>query len=549
MNQRRRGPRPNPGRRSVEEKKGFFKRFWFPLSLAVLALSVLLVTWALMERAKRDTVLDRLPRVPDLSTQTEKLRQELAKANQEIKRALNTGRQQVGQKIGALGNLYQANHYYDRALRCYGLAMEWEDQNPRWPYFLAFIRQERGESESVLNLLEKTLSLDPTYSPAVLQVADIHFKNGDMERAKAFYERRLEIQEGDPYALLGLARIALRHSQFETARSHLLEAIRLNPEFGNAYRLLASVYAHEGKEKERRDSLDRASRCTRFIPAFDSWIEELNERCYDVDQLLVLGSKAITALDIEKASSFFGRAKELAPGNPKTHLSLGRLCFMVGQRDEARGFFEEAIRLDPRSDEAYFQLGLILRGEGNLKKAKEMFLKALDFHPNNPNVHNNLGVILLEQQKFQEAAGSFYKALEIYPEHINARYNLGLALWGLGNRAAAMNEYRQVLSVKPDWAIPANSLAWILATDRDKGIRNGEEAVKWALVACEGKGRDNPEFLDTLAAAFARTGRFQQAEQTARESLKLARSAGDKDLAKEIEHRLMLYRSGKAFSE
>lgn len=222
---------------------------------------------------------------------------------------------------------------------------------------------------------------------------------------------------------------------------------------------------------------------------------------------------------------------------------------MVGQRGEARGFFEEAIRLDPKSDEAYFQLGLILRGEGNLKRAKQMLLKALDFHPNNPNVHNNLGVILLEQQEFQEAAESFYKALEIYPEHINARYNLGLALWGLGKRAEAMGEYRQVLAVKPNWAIPANSLAWILATDRNKKLRNGIEAVRWALKACRNEGGKNPEYLDTLAAAYAEAGRFKDAVQTARKSMDLARSAGDTDLVEEVEKRLLLYKAKKAFTE
>jgi Flp pilus assembly protein TadD len=222
---------------------------------------------------------------------------------------------------------------------------------------------------------------------------------------------------------------------------------------------------------------------------------------------------------------------------------------MVGQRTEARGFFEEAIRLDAKSDEAYFQLGLILRGEGHLRKAKEMFLKALVFHPNNANVHNNLGVILLEQKEFQTAAESFRKALEIYPEHINAQYNLGLALWGLGNTKAAIEQYRTVLGVKPNWAVPANSLAWILATDGDDTVRNGEEAVRWALVACQGEGKNNPEFLDTLAVAFARAGRFKEAEHTAMEAVTLSRQTGDEELTKEIEQRRILYKSGKAFVE
>jgi len=205
--------------------------------------------------------------------------------------------------------------------------------------------------------------------------------------------------------------------------------------------------------------------------------------------------------------------------------------------------------LDPKSDEAYFQLGVILRREGKLNEAKQMFLRALDFHPDNPNVHNNLGVTLLEQRKFREAVEALNKALEIYPEHINARYNLGLALWSLGKTEPAVQEYRKILSVKPNWAIPANSIAWILATDRNKKLRNGDESVQWALIACKNDGGKNPEYLDTLAAAYAEAGRFEEAVRTARKSLNLARSAGDADLAEEVEKRLQLYKAKKAFIE
>ena len=155
----------------------------------------------------------------------------------------------------------------------------------------------------------------------------------------------------------------------------------------------------------------------------------------------------------------------------------------------------------------------------------------------------------MEQRKFPEAVEALKKALEIYPEHINARYNLGLALWSLGKTEHAVQEYRKIVSVKPNWATAANSLAWILATDRKKKIRNGIEAIRWARVACKGDGRKNPEYLDTLAAAYAEAGHFAEAVRTARESLNLARSAADTDLAEEVEKRLQLYRAEKAFTE
>jgi tetratricopeptide (TPR) repeat protein len=203
--------------------------------------------------------------------------------------------------------------------------------------------------------------------------------------------------------------------------------------------------------------------------------------------------------------------------------------------------------VDPKSELAYFQLGLILRSEHKLRQAEQMFLKALDLDPNNPKTYNNLGVCLLEQERFQQAVGCLNKALEVDPEHIEARYNLAMSLWGLGKTEEAIGQYYHVLQLKPKWAKAANSLAWILATDRNAGIRNGDEAVQWAMVACKGEGRKNPEYLDTLAAAYAEAGHFTKALETAQRSLMIAKTIGDTELFYEVRHRLQLYKRGKAF--
>jgi len=124
-----------------------------------------------------------------------------------------------------------------------------------------------------------------------------------------------------------------------------------------------------------------------------------------------------------------------------------------------------------------------------------------------------------------------------------------MALWASGDSRADVKQYQHVLNMKPTWRVPANSLAWILATDRDESIRNGEKAITWARVACKGKGVYHPEFLDTLAAAFARAGRFKEAEQTALQAATLVRQSGHKGLAKKIEQRRIRCHSGSAFSE
>ncbi len=536
----------------MAKKKGKSSKWlWVTVALLIIAGVITWGTFFLMERAERNALLIRIPDPVGMRFGNQTLEEKMNRAHDAVREALTTSGPDArfGRKAGELGNLYQANHYYDQAVDCYRVAMAYDPGNSKWPYHMAFILQEKGENTSVQDLLKETIALSPGYGPARLKLADSYFKSGHISKAKDQYRRLLDLQPDDPYALLGLARIAIDEGQWKEAAAYLNHAVNKNPEFGVAHRLLATVHEHFGRKEKMKQSLDRAAQCTRFRPAPDPWIDSLNDLCYDVEQLLVLGSKAITELDIENAARFFNRARDLDAEDPRVHLSLGRLCFMTSQLKESRGFFLKAIELDPKSDEAYFQLGVISRREGDLAGAREMFQKALTFQPYNANVYNNLGVTLLEMGDLKGAKDALQKALEIYPEHINARYNLGLALWSLGKSGAAIREYRSIMKVKPNWAIVANSLAWVLATDQNPQNRNGAEALEWARVACEGEGGNNPEYLDTLAAAYAENGRFKEAVATARKSLELARKASDEELAQELRDRLKRYEAGRAYTE
>ena len=61
-------------------------------------------------------------------------------------------------------------------------------------------------------------------------------------------------------------------------------------------------------------------------------------------------------------------------------------------------------------------------------------------------------------------------------------------------------------------------------------FRNGREAVQLAEAACRLSGRRNPNFLGTLAAAYAEAGRFGDAVKTIQEALAVAKATGANDL-------------------
>ena len=68
----------------------------------------------------------------------------------------------------------------------------------------------------------------------------------------------------------------------------------------------------------------------------------------------------------------------------------------------------------------------------------------------------------------------------------------------------------------------ANDLAWFLATESDKTRRNGKAAVVLAVEACETTNWQYWGFIDTLAAALAESGEFEEAVRLALVSRALA---------------------------
>jgi tetratricopeptide (TPR) repeat protein len=86
-----------------------------------------------------------------------------------------------------------------------------------------------------------------------------------------------------------------------------------------------------------------------------------------------------------------------------------------------------------------------------------------------------------------------------------------------------------------------NSLAWLLATHKEEGIRNGDEAVALAEELIRRGGDKSPIILDTLAAAYAEQGRYEDAVRTAQNALNLAQDSEQPELSAEIEKHLSYY--------
>lgn len=108
----------------------------------------------------------------------------------------------------------------------------------------------------------------------------------------------------------------------------------------------------------------------------------------------------------------------------------------------------------------------------------------------------------------------------------------------------AVSSLEKAIEADPYYPPSLNSLAWFLATTEKKEMRDGKRAVELALKACELTEWKNARILDTLAAAYARTGEFDQAMKWQEKAVEGMKSYGQY-AKREAQARLRLYRNKK----
>ena len=81
----------------------------------------------------------------------------------------------------------------------------------------------------------------------------------------------------------------------------------------------------------------------------------------------------------------------------------------------------------------------------------------------------------------------------------------------MGNYPAAASDFAKAEQMAPSNQRVLNRVAWFKATCPENSFRNGKEVVRESTKSCELGQWNNARSLDTLAAAYAETGDFDQA--------------------------------------
>ena len=179
--------------------------------------------------------------------------------------------------------------------------------------------------------------------------------------------KALEIYPEDPYLHYDLALTYDMKGMFYKTEYHLRQAIKLKPDYSNAYNYLGFVYFRDGKVDEAIKNYHKALENELYLNPQDAHLN--------------LGVAYLSRKEYRQAMSHLQEAIRLVPDFAAAYNNLGQAYEGLGQYDKARFYYERAVELNPQYANAYLNLGKLLYRSGERKRARWSVTQVIKLAP------------------------------------------------------------------------------------------------------------------------------------------------------------------------
>jgi tetratricopeptide (TPR) repeat protein len=219
----------------------------------------------------------------------------------------------------------------------------------------------------------------------------------------------------------------------------------------------------------------------------------------------------------------------------------------------------KAIELDPKNAGYRVARADSWSAQGMHNRAMADYDDALRMEPENPSIWVSRGNEWRRHLKLDDALADFTQAIQLNPKYAPAYVARGNTWKQRRVFDRAIGEFSELIRIDPQNALAHQTLARILATCHEASFRNGKWAMDEATQACELTHWEDPDCLDTIAAAYAETGDFASAVKWQTQAIERLGQGAPSLLQKtmnfggrkgvQFEDRLIFYKSKKTVRE
>lgn len=329
--------------------------------------------------------------------------------------------------------------------------------------------QQRVDSQAALESYRQVLELDPNYADARIRRADIYAAQGKYDEAIKDYALYLSLRPDDPAAHNAAGAAFLERGSpedLDEALRHLKEALKLKPDFDQAFYNLARLYTRQGQPEMALTNYKQAILLNPYF--YQSYVglgSLYNERGKASGAPEDFGAALQTYESAVKIIRGKGaRSGEDTRDYPDAFYQLGTFHMEAGDRSSggtdkpekaneqyrlAVENFSEAIKSNPDFAEAYSGRGLAHKNLKQTEEAIRDFEKVKQLKPEDVAAYNNLAALYGLKKDYDNAIANYTDALKLEPENVEALSGLGESYAAKGDHDKAIENFKKALDLKP----------------------------------------------------------------------------------------------------
>ena len=389
----------------------------------------------------------------------------------------------AAQRIPWRGDLYEltGHHYYhakeySQASIAYQKAFERGTLSPEGWVAWGDVLYLEGDIERAAEIWEQARQQGNASAQLYSRLAEVYQSKGELSRAVEALQSYVALHPGDPDAHYRLG-LLLTLSDANRASSELLNASRLDPEFGPAVETLRGALSQAALLPETSGRFVTVGRGLGLVnewqlalAAFEAameadaenaearaWLGEAKQQTgvpgaglTELDQALALAPRSpsvrgLRGLYFQRAGNFrqalieFQTASVLEPDNPAWFVSVGEAHSKTGDLIRALQAYQTATTLAP-NDHGYWRLLAIFCAQNNVN-VRDVGVpaaqQAVVLAPDDSDSLDVLGWLLILDARYEEASRMLARALELDPGHAAAHFHLGMLYLQTGERLLA----------------------------------------------------------------------------------------------------------------
>ena len=294
----------------------------------------------------------------------------------------------------------------------------------------------------------------------------------------ASLNQQLTANPNNDSLLFQRARLYENLEGYDEALKDLAAAIRIDSLRPQYYHLLADVLIKYGRPNDSHRAIEVLQTAARLFPENIPTLLNLSKCQLIVRQhgdamatldkvfrrdpqnapgYLMAGRVAIDMGDTTRAIVALKKSVQFDAENTNAWRFLG-LLYAQRNDPQAVQYFDNALRVDSTDWEARLYKAEYYKKRGEFDQAFATYREIVVRNPDYSNAYFDMGMIYLEQDSLQKAYDQFNIAIKTDPLFAMAFYYRGHSSELMGNKEAALSDYRQAHNMLPSYPEPMEAL-------------------------------------------------------------------------------------------